>query len=211
MGKGSWHDFLVLLQPFLDLSINLPAPLEQVGSCFEEEWQGSCLTSVVLSWIALAGTQTFHLSWNPSVCSSKTSEFSSLPFHHRNTHSSNDLFYCLLTSQSTSYHSRDNSNLATLWHGLSWPWNSNPHCCIAFHVWNKWTALPCIWNDIRYPLGRIETESPSNHFLWLRVRKVAGHPLGSCHFHLICWQNSLLSSLLINKKNPWLTSWVADF
>ena len=66
-------------------------------------------------------------------------------------------------------------------------------------------------SHIGYPLGRIETESPSNHFLWLRVRKVAGHPLGSCHFHLICWQNSLLSSLLINKKNPWLTSWVADF
>ena len=46
----------------------------------------------------------------------------------------------------------------------------------------------------------------SNHFLWLRVRKTAGHPLGSHHFHLIYWQNSLLSSLLINKKKT-----IADF
>lgn len=201
VGKGSWHDFLVLLQPFLDLSINLPAPLEQVGSCFEEEWQGSCLTSVVLSWITLAGTQTFHLSWNPFVCSSETSEFSSSPFHHLNVHSSNDPFYCLLTSQSTSYHSQDNSSLATLWHGLPWPWDNNPHCCNASHVWDKWAPLPCIWKEIRYPLGRIKTV-PQITFCGSEWERLLGTHLVPTTFiwyigRIVC---CLLSSL--TKKKP---------
>lgn len=146
----SWYNASIFLQyplrPFHKSSGTFRFGTRE--GCFETEWQKSFLIAVVLSWLILAdhyptmkaGTPMLNLSCNCCGYSSKTSEFHSSPFLHRD----DDLLDPLPASQSTLQIFFKMTliwfpcGVALLNHEII-----NPQCH-AFHVWDKLTSLLCI-------------------------------------------------------------------